>query len=165
MATGIENTYWLCIAWDNLHKINYIYLCFVSGDISWKKLLWNIYVHCLCGFTIMSTYTYCKCKLTVKIIQFSSVTKSCWLFVTPWDCSTPSFPVHHELLEFTQTHVYWVGDAIQPSHLSSSSPPSFNLSQHQGLFHWVSSLHHVAKRLEFQLQHESFQWIFRSDLL
>ena len=127
MATGIENTYWLCIAWDNLHKINYIYLCFVSGDISWKKLLWNIYVHCLCGFTIMSTYTYCKCKLTVIIIQFSSVTKSCWLFVTPWDCSTPSFPVHHELLEFTQTHVHRVGDAIQPSHPPSSpSPPAPN---------------------------------------
>ena len=69
-------------------------------------------------------------------------------------------------LEFTQTHVHWVGDAIQPSHpLSSPSPPAFNLSQHQGLFKWVSSSHQVAKVLEFQLQHQSFQWIFRTNFL
>ena len=68
--------------------------------------------------------------------------------------------------EFTQTHVHWVGDAIQPSHpLSSRSPPAFNLSQHQGLYKWVSSLHQVAKILELQLQHQSFQWIFRTDFL
>ena len=72
--------------------------------------------------------------------------------------STPGLPVHHQLLEFTQTHVHWVGDAIQPSHpLSSPSPPALNLSQHQGLFKWVSSSHQVAKILEFQLQHQSFQ--------
>ena len=72
------------------------------------------------------------------------------------DCSTPGLPVHWQLLEFTQTHVHWVGDAIQPSHpLSSPSPPTFNLSQHQGLFKWVSSLHHVAKVLELQIQHQS----------
>ena len=73
-----------------------------------------------------------------------------------------SLPVHHQLPELTQTHVHWVGDAIQPSHpWSSTSPPAFNLSQHQGLFQWVSSSHPVAKVLEFQLQHQSFQWIFR----
>ena len=72
--------------------------------------------------------------------------------------STPGLPVHHQLLESTQTHVHWVGDAIQPSHpLSSPSPPAFNLSQHQGLFKWVSSSHQVAKVLEFHLQHQSFQ--------
>ena len=71
------------------------------------------------------------------------------------DCSTPGLPVHHQPLEFTQTHVHWVGDAIQPPHpLLSPSPPTFNLSQHQGLFKWVSSLHQVAKVLEFQLQHQ-----------
>ena len=76
------------------------------------------------------------------------------------DCSTPGLPVYHQLPEFIQTHVHWVGDAIQPSHpLSSPSPPAFNLSQHQGLFKWVSSVHPVAKVLEFQLQHQSFQWI------
>ena len=85
--------------------------------------------------------------------------------------STPGLPVHHQLLEFTQTHVHCVGDAIQPSHpLSSPSPPALNLSQHQGLFKWVSSSHQVAKVLEFQLQHQSFQWTprlisFRMDWL
>ena len=68
--------------------------------------------------------------------------------------------------EFTQTHVLWVSDAIQPSHpLSSPFPPALNLSQHQGLFKWVTSLHEVGKVLEFQLQHQSFQWTPRSDLL
>ena len=80
--------------------------------------------------------------------------------------SMPDLPVHHQLSESTQTHVHWVGDAIQPSHpLSSPSPPDFNLSQHQGLFKRVSSLHQVAKLLEFQLQHQSFQWSFRTDFL
>ena len=85
--------------------------------------------------------------------------------------STPGLPVHHQLLESTQTHVHWVGDAIQSSHpLSSPSPPVLNVSQHQGLFKWVSSSHQVAKVLEFQLQHQSFQWTprlisFRMDWL
>ena len=75
------------------------------------------------------------------------------------DCSTPGLPVHHQLPESTQTHVHRVGDAIQPSYsLSSPSPPDLNHSQHQGLFKWVSSSHQVAKVLEFQLQHQSFQW-------
>jgi len=88
------------------------------------------------------------------------------LFVTPIDCSTPGFPVHHQLPELAQTHVHWVSDAIQPSHpLPSPSPPAFNLSQHQGLFQWVSYSYQVAKVLEFQLQHQSFQWIFRADFL
>ena len=71
-----------------------------------------------------------------------------------------------KLWEFTQTHVHPVGDTIQPSHpLSSPSPPAFNLSQHQGLFKWVSSSHQVVKVLEFQLQYQSFQWLFRTDFL
>ena len=82
-------------------------------------------------------------------VQSSVVSDSLW----PHGCSMPGLPVHHQLLEFFQTHVHWVGDAIQPFHpLSSPSPPTFNLSQHQGLFKWVSSLHQVAKVLEFQLQ-------------
>ena len=89
-----------------------------------------------------------------------------WLSVTPWPCSMPGLPVHHQLLESTQTHVHWVGDAIQASHrLSSPSLPALNLSQHQGLFQWVSSLHEVAKVLVFQLQHQSFQGTPRTDLL
>ena len=94
-------------------------------------------------------------------VQFSSV-QSRPTLCDPMDCSTPGLPVHCQLPEFTQTHVHWVGDAIQPSHpLSSSSLPALNLPQHQGLFKWVSSSHQVAKVLEFQLQHQSFQWIFR----
>ena len=99
-------------------------------------------------------------------VQFSSVTQSCPTLCDPMDCSTPGLPVHHQLQEFIQPHVHWIGDAIQPSHpLSSPSPPAFNLSQHQGLFQWVNSLHQVAKVLEFQLPHQSFQWTLRTDLL
>ena len=80
----------------------------------------------------------------------------------PMNSSTPGFFVLLYLLEFAQIHVHWLGDAIQPSHpLSSPSPPAFSLSQHQGLFQWVGSSHPVAKGLELQLQHQSFQWIFR----
>ena len=80
--------------------------------------------------------------------------------------STPGLPVHHHLLEFTETHIHWVSDAIQPSHpLSSSSPPTPNPSQHQSLFQWVNSSHEVAKVLEFQLQHHSLQRNPRADLL
>ena len=87
-------------------------------------------------------------------VQFSSVAQSCPTLCDPVNCSTLGLPVHHQLLEFTQTHVRRVSDAIQPSHpLLSTSPPALNLSEHQGLFQWVSSLHQVAKVLEFQLQH------------
>ena len=99
-------------------------------------------------------------------VQFSSLTQSCLTLCDPMNRSTPGLPVHHQLPEFTQTHVHRVGDAIQPSHpLSSPSLPSFNPSQHQSLFKWVSSLHQVAKVLEFQLQHQPFQWTPRTDLL
>ena len=98
--------------------------------------------------------------------QFSSVVQSCSTFWDPMDCSTWGLSVPHWLPELAQTHVHWVSDAIQPSHpLSSPSPPAFSLSQHQGLFKWVSSSHEVAKMLEFQLQHQSLQWIFRTDFL
>ena len=90
-------------------------------------------------------------------LQFSSV-QSCPTLCNPMNSSTPGLPVHHQLLEFTQTHVHRVGDAIQPSHpLSSPSPPAPNPSQHQGLFQSVSSSHHMPKVLELQLQHQSFQ--------
>ena len=82
------------------------------------------------------------------------------------DYSKPGFPVFHHLPEFAQTHVQWVGGAIQPSlRLSSPSPPAFNLSQQQHLFQWVSSLQRVAKLLELQLQYQSSRWIFNTDLL
>ena len=87
------------------------------------------------------------------------------LFATPWTAAPQASLCHHQFLEFTQTHVHWDGDAIQPSHPLSSPSPALNLSQHQGLFKWVSSSHQVAKVLEFQLQHQSFQWIFWTDCL
>ena len=106
----------------------------------------------------------CLCYLWNQFSQFSRSVMSDSL--RPMNHGTPGLPVHHQLPEFTQTHVRWVGYAIQPFHpLSSPSPPALNLSQHQGLFQWVSSSHQVAKVLEFQLQHQSFQWTFRTDFL
>ena len=99
-------------------------------------------------------------------VQFSSVAQSCLILCNPKYCSTPGLPGYHQLPESTQTHVRRVGDAIQTSHpLLSPSPPALNLSQHQGLVQWVSSSYQVAKVLEFQLQHQSFQWIFRAGFL
>ena len=103
--------------------------------------------------------------LSISHVQFSWA-QSCPTLCDPMDCNAPGFPVHHQLPELAQIYVHRVSDAIQPSHpLWSPSPSAFNLSQHQGLFQWVSSLKHVAKVLEFQLQHQSFQWIFRTDFL
>ena len=81
-------------------------------------------------------------------VQFSSIAQSCPTLCNTMNRSTPGLPVHHQLPELTQTHVYWVSDTIQPFHpLSSPSPPAFNLSQYQGLFKWVSSSHEVAKNI------------------
>ena len=99
-------------------------------------------------------------------VQFSSVTQLCPTLCDPMNYSMPGLPVHHQLPEFTQTQVHRVGDAIQHSHpLSSPSPPAPNPSQHQSLFQWVNSLYEVAKVLEIQPQHQSFQWTPMSDLL
>ena len=86
--------------------------------------------------------------LLLMFTEFSSVAQSCLILCDPMDCKTPGFPVHHQFLEPTQTHVHQVGDAIQPSHpLSSPFPPAFNLSQHQGLFQWVGSSHQVGQNI------------------
>ena len=117
------------------------------------KLLWD---------NCNDTYSY----LFVNSYNCCSVAQSCPTLCDAMDRSMPSFPVLHYLWELAQTHVHWAGDAIQLSHpLLPPSPPAFNLSQHQGLFQWVSSSHQVAKVLEFQLQHQSFQWIFRTEML
>ena len=111
-------------------------------------------------------YTMIAKTLLSVSVQFSSVAQSCPTLCDPMNRSTPGLPVHHQLLEFTQTHVHRVGDAIQPAHpLSSPSPPAPNPSQHQGLFQRVNSSHEVAKVLEFELQHQSFQRTPRTDLL
>ena len=114
---------------------------FCHNFISWA---WerNYFAYCCCSVV--------QSSLTLRLHELQHARSPC-----PHHCS-----------ELQQTHVHWVGDAIQPSHsLSSPSPPAFNLSQHQGLFKRGSSLHQVAKVLEFQLQHQSFQWIFRTDFL
>ena len=99
-------------------------------------------------------------------LQFISVAQSCTTLCDPINCSTTGLPVHHQLPEFTQTHIHRVGDAIQSSHpLLPPSPPAPNPSQHQGLLQWVNSSHEVTKVLGFQLQHQSFQWTPGTDLL
>ena len=106
----------------------------------------------------------CKCTLILSV-QFSSVAQSCPTLCDPMNCSSPGLPVHHQLPEFTQTHVHRVSDAMQPSHsLSPPSPSAPDPSQHQSLFQWVNSSHEVAKVLELQLQHHSFQRNPRADL-
>ena len=115
---------------------------------------------------LLQLFVYFICLLRKNVVCCCSVAQSCLTLCDPMDCNTPGFPVLLYLLEFAQTHVHWVGDAIQPScPLLSPSPFAFNLSQHQGLFHWVSSSHKVAKVLELQLQCQPFQWIFRTDFL
>ena len=115
------------------------------------------------GFSSQEYWSGLPCPSPTS--SFSSVAQPCSTLCNPMNPSTPGLPVHHQLPEFTQTHVHRVSDAIQPSHpLLSPSPLTFNHSQHQGLFQWVNSLHEVAKVLEFQLQHQSFQWTPRTDL-
>ena len=98
-----------------------------------------------------------------KILWPYRVAQSCLILCDPMDCSMPGLPIHHQLPELPQVHVHRVGDAIQPSYpLLSLSPPAFNLFQHQGLFKWFSSSLQVTKVLELQLQHQSFQWLFRT---
>ena len=130
----------------------------LDGWIKWQYWKERIeYIWTLVETSVSSSYFIC---------QLSSVTQSCPTLCDPMDCSTPGLPVHHQLPKCTQTHVHWVSDAIQLSHpLSSPSSPTVNLSQHQGLFQWVSSSHKVARVLQFQLQHQSFEWIFRTDFL
>ena len=129
-------------------------------------LVVNIFGSILFG-TLCASWSWMSVSFPrLSSVQFSSVSQLRPTPCDPMNHSTPGLPVHHQLPEFTETHVHWVGDAIQPSHpLSSPSPPTPNPSQHQGLFQWVNSLHEVAKVLEFQLQHQSFQWTPRTDLL
>ena len=140
-----------------------LYSSFMPVCQVWKRM-----ATCIC----MAECLHCSPKTTKTLLiiyqfsQFSSVTQSCPTLCDPMNRSTPGLPVHHQLPEFTQTHAHRVSDAIQPSHpLSSPSPPAPNPSQHQGLFQWVNSSHEVDKVLKFQLQHQSFQWTPRADLL
>ena len=138
----------------------------VTPGISWLPLNLELFLKKCKSLSFASFLEIETAKCVYQGVQFSSVAQSCPTLCDPMNHSTPGLPVHHQLPEFTQTHVHQVGDAIQPSRpLSSPSPPAPNLSQHQGLFQWVSSSHQVAKVLELQLQHQSFQSIFRVDFL
>ena len=127
------------------------------------QLYLNVFLDmCVCVY-VSAWIQACTYNISV---QFSSVSQSCLTLCDPMNCSTPGLPVHHQLLEFTQTYAHRVSDAIQPFHPRlSPSFPAPNPSQHQGLFQWVSFSREVAKVLEFQLQHQSFQWTPRTDLL
>ena len=112
---------------------------------------------CFIWFLLLVSYSFLHISLLPPSVQFSSVTQSCPTLCDPMNLSMPGIPVHHQLLESTQTHAHRVSDAIHSSHpLSSPSPPAPNPSQHQALFQWVNCSHEVAKLLEFQLQHPSF---------
>ena len=120
------------------------------GKIPWRREWQPLQYSCLENSMDRGAW-----RTTVSV---SSVACSCPALCNPMNCSIPGFPVHHQLPGFTQTHVHPIGDAIQPSHpLSSTSLPAFTLSQHQGLFQGIGSSYQVAKLLEFQLQHQSFQ--------
>ena len=125
-----------------------------------------VFMHISISFLISSIICWLLRSMLFSFRQFSSAAQSCPTLCDTMDCSTPGLRVHHQLPELTLTHVHLVSEAIQPSHpLSSPSPPTLYLSQNQGLFKWVSFSHQVAKIWEFQRQHLSFQWIFRTDLL
>ena len=120
---------------------------------------------CNCLHLVMFSHTDPVRYMKILINQFSSVTQSCKTLWDLMDCTTPGLLVHHQLQELAQTYVHQIGNVVQPSHpLSSPSPPVFNLSQYQCLFQWINSSYQVAKVLQVQLQHQSFQWIFRTDL-
>ena len=138
----LDSTYKLC------HMV-FIFLWFTS--LSMISCCLHVAANGIISFFFMTNIPSCKCSCC------RSVAQSCLTLCSSLDCSTPGFPVLHRLPEIVQTHVHWTGDAIQPSHpLSRPSPPALNLSQHQGLFQWVCSLHKVVKVLELQLQHSLF---------
>ena len=148
----------------------------MSERLNWTELNVNVELNIYSFWFCMSFFKYFKpmpfifswsltcfetSKVRVCVCMCAESLQSCPTLCDPMDCSTPGFPVHHQLPQLAQTHVHWVGDAIQSFHpLSPLSPPAFNLSQHLGLFQWVSSLYQMAKVLEFQLHHQSLQWIF-----
>ena len=127
---------------------------YISSFFFFLSLLLN------CAFSRQGSWHICVPWMWIlTCLSLSSVQSlsHVWHFATPW-MQHARLPCPHQFLKLAETHVYRVGDAIQPSHpLSSPSPPAFSLSQHQGLFRWVSSSHQVAKVLELQLQHQSFQ--------
>ena len=131
--------------WDDISFVHLI-------AFHWWLVVLNVFLYTHWSFV----YVLWEISIKFLSIQFSLITQSCSALCYPMDCSTPGFPIHHQLPRACSNSYHQVGDAIQPSHLlSSPSPPAFNLPQHQDLFQWVSSSHQVARILEFQLQHQS----------
>ena len=152
-------------AWDS-HWFFLKYLVAFTSEVNWSQCLphGNFQWFSSCVFQRTWHWHIYVCTWMCSL-QFGSVAQSC-LTMRPHGLQHARLPCPSPAPRVYPTHVHWVGDAIQPSHLlSSPSPPAFNLSQHQGPFKWVSSLHQVAKVLEFQLQHQSSQWLFRTDFL
>ena len=141
---------------------SYLDVLTFNSDTDWPELAQISLVRGLVFHKIAISFT-CRSHIPLSfyVSHCCSVAKSCLTLYDPKVCSTPGFPVLYYFLEFTQTHVHWVSDAIQPSHLLlPPSPPVLSPSQHQGLlFQWVDYSHQVAKVLELQIQHQSFQWI------
>ena len=132
----------------------FVFLSILSIFILHVFWFWISLVRCI---------RFVVCYVMVRSDQIRSVTQSCPTLCDPMNRSTPGLPVHHQLLEFTETHLHWVSDAIQPSHpLSSPSPPAPNPSQHQSLFQWVNSSHEVAKVLVSWLFYHYVMLIFYS---
>ena len=132
---------------SKLHSFMFIFPIFQN----FRVILTNDFLH------IVAVWKHVQKKIKSSV-QFSSIAQSYPTLCDPMNCSTPSFPVHHQLPELAQTHVHQVSDALQPSHpLPFPSPPTSNLSQYQGLFQLVSSSHQVTQVLEFQLQYQSSQ--------
>ena len=148
--------------WYRLKRLSSLFRIFFS----YTDFTVTQYCYFLSNYSILNFLLQCSSIPLISISICCSSAKSCPALLDPMDCSTPGFSILHYLPEFAQTHVHWVDDAIQPSHLlSPSSPDALNLSQHQDFFQTIGSSHQVAKVLELQLQHQSFQWIFRVDFL
>ena len=148
------------LKWSKIKYLNGIIFC-VFFEYFHFPLSFYVFIAVVYSYSHFITSIFHTFFLYFKCYQFSSVALSCLTLCDPVDHSTPGLPVHCQLPESTQTHVHWVGDAIQSSHPWSSPSPTFNLSHLQGLFQWLSSSRQVAKVLEFQ----SFQWTRRTDLL
>ena len=151
---------------EQAHREDYMWCAGHERLSGFYWVRWNLLEFVFCFFFLIEVTLVYHIICFMHSVQFSSVVQSCPTLCDPMNHSMPGLPVHHQLLEFTQIHVHWVSDAFQPSHpLSFPSPPAPNPSQDQSLFQWVNSSHEVAKVLEFQPQHQSFQWTPRTDLL
>ena len=159
---------WRKTWFERIHAPQYSLQCCFTIAKTWKQSKFPLkdeWIKKIYKHTHIYVYIHTETYIHTTV-QFSSVAQSCPTLCDPMDCSMSGFPVHHQLPELAQIHVHWADDAIQPSHPRLPSFPfAFLLSQHQSLFQWVGCSHQVALVLELQLQHQSFQWIFRVDFL